>query len=156
MKRADRATTGVIVVLTFAYLLAARRYEGGAQTVPTVVAGVALVIALVQLVGDRIGVLRPLLGSVDLSDGQELMEDRSVRKRLAVISASLLLIPVLVVLVGLVVAVPLYVAFALAVIGRQPALVVAGCTAAIALIVYGLLVVLIAFPVNSGYLWELL
>ncbi len=156
MKRADRITTGVIVLFTLAYLFFARAYEGGAQTVPTIVAGVTLVIALVQLAGDRVAVLKPLLGAVDLSDGQEMLEDRSVRKRLYTISASLLLIPVLVYLIGVVAAVPLYVAFALAVIGRQSMLVVIACTVAIALVVYGLLVVLIAFPIDSGLLWDLL
>ncbi len=156
MKRADQATTGVILVLTLVYLLVARGYEGGAQTVPTVVAGVTLVIALVQLLGHRIAAFKPLLGSVDLSDGQEVLDDRDVRKRLLVICASLLSIPVLVALAGIVIAVPLYVAFALAVIGRQSLLVVVGCTVGMALVAYGLLVVLVSFPVDNGYLWQML
>lgn len=156
MKRADQATTGLIVVLTLAYLFVARGYEGGAQTVPTVVGGVTLVIALVQLLGQRVAAFKPLLGAVDLSDGQEVLDDRAVRRRLLVISSSLLLIPVLIALVGIVIAVPLYVAFALAVIGRQSIPVVIGCTVGIALVVYGLLVVLISFQIDSGLLWELL
>lgn len=156
MRRADQATTGLIILATLAYLVVARGYEGGAQTVPTVVGGVALVIALVQLLGPRVAVLRPLLGSIDFDDGEEVLQDRRVRRRLLVISASLLLIPVLIALVGIVVAVPIYVAFALAVIGRQSLPVVAGLTVGMALVVYGLLVVLISFPIDSGYLWELL
>ena len=156
MRRADQATTGLIILATLAYLVVARGYEGGAQTVPTVVGGVALVIALVQLLGPRVAVLRPLLGSIDFDDGEEVLQDRRVRRRLLVISASLLFIPVLVALVGIVAAVPIYVAFALAVIGRQSLPVVAGCTVGMALVVYGLLVVLISFPIDSGYLWDLL
>lgn len=156
MRRADQATTGLIILLTLVYLVVARGYEGGAQTVPTVVGGVALVIAVVQLLGPRVAVLRPLLGSIDFDDGEEVLQDRRVRRRLLVISASLLLIPVLIALVGIVVAVPIYVAFALAVIGRQSLPVVAGLTVGMALVVYGLLVVLISFPIDSGYLWDLL
>ncbi len=115
-----------------------------------------LVIALVQLLGHRIAAFKPLLGSVDLSDGQEVLDDRDVRKRLLVICASLLSIPVLVALAGIVIAVPLYVAFALAVIGRQSLLVVVGCTVGMALVAYGLLVVLVSFPVDNGYLWQML
>ena len=156
MKRADQATTVAIILVALAYLLVARGYEGGAQTVPTIVAGVALVIALVQLLGPHVAALKPLLGDVDFTDGQELLVDPAVRRRLLAITGSLLLIPVLIALVGIVVAVPVYVAFALTIIGRQPLVLVAACTAGIALVVYGLLVVLVSFPIDSGYLWELL
>lgn len=156
MKTADRATTGILIALALGYLLIARRYEGGAQTVPTIVAGVTLVIAVVQLLADRVDALKPLLGGVDFSDGDELLSDPAVRRRLVRISLSLLLIPVLVWLVGVVVAVPIYVAVALAVIGRQSLPMVIGCTVGIALVVYGLLVVLVSFPVDNGWLWQML
>jgi hypothetical protein len=156
MRRADVGTSIFLLVLTCAYLVVARRYEGGAGTVPTVVGGVTLVVLVVQLLAPRVAMLLPLLGTVDLSDGEELLADRAVRRRLLTISLSLLLIPVLIVLVGIVVAVPLYVAFALSIIGRQPLLVVAGCTVGIAAVVYVLLVVLVSFPVDNGWLWQML
>ena len=156
MRRADVGTSIFLLVLTCAYLVVARRYEGGAGTVPTVVGGVTVVVLVVQLLAPKVAMLMPLLGTVDLSDGEELLSDRAVRRRLLTISASLLLVPVLIVLVGIVVAVPLYVAFALSVIGRQTLVVVAGCTAGIAAVVHGLLVVLVSFPVDSGWLWLLL
>ena len=156
MRRADAGTSIFLIVLTCAYLVVARGYEGGAGTVPTVVGVATLVVLAVQLLAPRVDVLKPLLGTVDLSDGQELLEDRGIRRRLLIISVSLLLIPVLIVLIGIVVAVPVYVAFALAVIGRQPLLVVAGSTVAMALVAYGLLVVLVSFPVDNGYLWQML
>ena len=156
MQRADAGTSIFLIVLTCAYLLAARGYEGGAGTVPTVVGVVTLIVLVVQLLAPKVNALKPMLGTVDLSDGQELFEDRGVRRRLLIISVSLLLIPVLILLVGIVVAVPVYVALALSVIGRQSLLVVVGCTVGMALIAYGLLVVLVSFPVDNGYLWQML
>ncbi len=156
MKLADQATTLVIVVLTLAYLVVARSYQGGAQTVPTIVGGVTLALALVQLLGPKLPALGRLVGGVDLSDARELVEEPLVRRRLLQICASILVIPVLVALVGLVVALPLYVALTLALIGRQRPLVVVACTALIAAVVYGLLVVLISFRLDTGYLWQLL
>ncbi len=155
MQRADVGTSIFLILLASAYLVVSRGYEGGAGTVPTVVGGVMIVVLVVQLLAPRVTVLKPLLGTVDLSDGEELLTDRNVRRRFYVISASLLLIVVLIALVGIVAAVPLYVAFALSVIGRQSALVVVGCTVAMALVAYGLLVVLVSFPIDSGYLWQM-
>lgn len=156
LKRADEVTTVVIMVLTVIYLVVARGYPEGARTIPTIVGGVTLLVAGVQLLGPRIKVLRPFVGDFRPVEEGEVFLSPGMRKRLLIVSATLLALPVMIVLLGIVVALPIYVALFVLFLGRRSLLVTAVCTAAIAAAVYGLLVLLLGMPWNDGRLWELL
>lgn len=156
MKRADHITTLVIVLITVVYLIVASSYPRGARVVPTIVGGVTLALAGVQLIGARVRVLRPLLGTFEPGEEAQVFTDPAMRKRLYVVAVSLLVLPVLFVLVGIVVALPLYVFVFVAIISRRSSWVVLACTLGITAAVYGLLVVLLGMPVTDGRLWALL
>lgn len=156
MKRADQATTVVIMLITVVYLVVANTYPRGARVVPSIVGGVTLGLAAIQLIGARVRVLRPLLGTFEPGEEAQVFANPAMRRRLYIVSASLVVLPLLIVLVGIVIALPLYVFVFVAVVSRRSPVIVLVCTAGITAAVYGLLVVLLGMPVTEGRLWELL
>lgn len=156
MKRADQATTVVIMLITVVYLVVANTYPPGARVVPSIVGGATLALAAIQLVGARVRVLRPLLGTFEPGEEAQVFANPAMRRRLYIVSASLLVLPVLIVLVGIVVALPLYVFVFVGVISRRRSIIVLGTTAALTAAVYGLLVLLLGMRITEGFLWELL
>lgn len=155
MKRADQITTVVIMLLTVAYLVVARDYPSGARVVPAIVGGVTLALAAIQLVGDKVRVLRPLLGTFEAGEEAEVFTDPVMRRRLFIVCGSLLALPILIVIVGIVVSLPLYVFVFVALISRRSRAVVVVSTLGIAATAYGLLVVLLGMPIADGLLWAL-
>ena len=92
-----------------------------------------------------------------MTDARDLdvFRDPAARRRLVLISVSLLAVPLLVAVVGLPIALPLYVA-ALLLLQRQGILVVIVCSAVISAMSYGLLIELLSWSWDKGLLWPLL
>jgi hypothetical protein len=157
IKRLDRLTTWVILLIAVLYVLQALQFPGKAKIVPAIFGGVAIVVVLVQLLAPRIRAFRMFSGELEVADARDLdvFRDRAARRRLVLISVSLLAIPLLVAVVGLPLALPLYVA-ALLMLQRQRILVMIACTAVISAMAYGLLIELLAWPWDEGLLWSLL
>ncbi|HEY8339302.1 MAG TPA: tripartite tricarboxylate transporter TctB family protein [Egibacteraceae bacterium] len=155
MKRLDQATTVGIIVLTLAYLVVASSYPTEARVIPMIVGTVTLVLATVQLLGARVAALKPFVGEFKPVEEAEIFSTPAMRRRLLIVCATLLALPLLIVVLGIVVALPVYVALFTAFLGRQPWWVVAVCTAAMTGVAYGLLVVLLGMPWNDGRLWAL-
>ena len=157
IKRLDRITTLVILLITVLYTLEALQFPGGAKIVPTIFGGLAFVVVVIQLLSSRVKAFRTLSGELEVDDARDLdvFRDPGARRRLLLISGSLLAIPLLIAVFGLPLAIPLYVAGML-LIQRQRIYVVIACTAVISAMSYGLLVQLLAWPWNEGALWSLL
>jgi hypothetical protein len=157
IRRFDRITTWVILLIAVLYTLEALRFPGGAKIVPSIFGGLAIVVVLVQLLSPRIKAFRTLSGELQVSDARDLdvFRDPAARRRLMLISVSLLAVPLLVAVFGLPLALPLYVV-GLLLIQRQSVLVVIVCTAIISAMSYGLLIELLAWPWDDGVLWSLL
>jgi hypothetical protein len=157
IRRFDRITTWVILLIAVLYTLEALRFPGGAKIVPSIFGGLAIVVVLVQLLSPRIKAFRTLSGELQVSDARDLdiFRDPAARRRLVLISVSLLAVPLLVAVFGLPLALPLYVAGML-LIQRQSLLVVIACTAIISAMSYGLLIELLAWPWDDGVLWSLM
>jgi hypothetical protein len=156
IRRFDRITTWVILLIAVLYTLEALQFPGGAKIVPSIFGGLAIVVVLVQLLSPRIKAFRTLSGELAVTDTRDLdvFRDPAAQRRLALISVSLLAIPLLVAVFGLPLALPLYVAGLLLLL-RQSALVVIVCTAIISAMSYGLLIELLAWPWDDGLLWSL-
>jgi hypothetical protein len=157
IRRFDRITTWVILLIAVLYTLEALQFPGGAKIVPSIFGGLAIVVVLVQLLSPRIKAFRTLSGELQVSDARDLdiFRDPAARRRLVLISVSLLAVPLLVAVFGLPLALPLYVA-GLLLIQRQSLLVVIACTAIISAMSYGLLIELLAWPWDDGVLWSLM
>jgi hypothetical protein len=157
IRRFDRITTWVILLIAVLYTLEALQFPGGAKIVPSIFGGLAIVVVLVQLLSPRIKAFRTLSGELQVSDARDLdiFRDPAARRRLVLISVSLLAVPLLVAVFGLPLALPLYVA-GLLLIQRQSLLVVIACTAIISAMSYGLLIELVAWPWDDGVLWSLM
>jgi hypothetical protein len=157
IKRLDRITTVVILLIAVLYTLEALQFPGNAKIVPTIFGGLAIVVVLIQLLSPRIKAFRTLSGELKVEDDRDLdvFRDPSARRRLLFIGASLLAIPLLIAVFGLPLALPLYVA-AMLLGQRQRISVVIACTAVISAMSYGLLVELLAWPLDDGALWSLL
>lgn len=157
IKRFDRLTTLVILLIAALYTLKALQFPGNSKIVPAIFGGVAIVVVLIQLLAPRIRAFRTLSGEFEVTDARDLdvFHDPAARRRLIFISVSLLAIPLLVAVVGLPLALPLYVA-ALLLLQRQGILVVVVCSAVISAMSYGLLIELLAWPWDEGLLWSLL
>jgi hypothetical protein len=155
IRRFDRITTWVILLIAVLYTLEALRFPGGAKIVPSIFGGLAIVVVLVQLLSPRIKAFRTLSGELSVTDTRDLdvFRDPAARRRLVLISVSLLAVPLLVAVFGLPLALPLYVA-GLLLIQRQSLLVVIACTAIISAMSYGLLIELLAWPWDDGVLWS--
>ncbi len=140
IRRLDRLTTWVILVIAVLYTLQALQFPGNAKIVPAIFGGLAIVVVLVQLLAPRIRAFRTLSGELEVADTRDLdvFRDPAARRRLVFISVSLLAIPLLVAIVGL------------------PLAVVIVCTAVISAMSYGLLIELLAWPWDEGLLWSLL
>lgn len=156
IKRLDRITTLVILLITVLYTLEALQFPGGAKIVPTIFGGLAFVVVVIQLLSSRFKAFKTLSGELEVDDARDLdvFRDSAARRRLLLISASLLAFPLLIAVFGLPLALPLYVAGML-LIQRQRIYVVIVCTALILATSYGLLVQLLAWPWNDGALWWL-
>lgn len=157
IERLDRITTLMIFLFTLLYIFMGLQFPGNAKIVPAIFGGLALVVVVIQLVSSRITALKTLSGSLSVDDARDLdlFRDPAARRRLLLISASLLAIPLLISVVGLPIALPLYVA-GLLLIQRQRIYTVIACTAVISAASYGLLVELLAWPWRDGALWGLL
>lgn len=155
IQRVDRATTGAVIVLIIGYLAVASGYPGGAKLVPMILASVALVIAVIQFLSPWVAHLRTLAGQPPAEEEGEVFTNPTFRRRLVTVVGSLVLVPVAVVLVGLPVTLPLYVAVFMLLDRQRPAVMLAA-TGMIAAASYGLLLVLLAMSWNDGYLWRLL
>lgn len=157
IKRLDHITTLVILLITALYTLEALQFPGGAKIVPTIFGGLAFVVAVIQLLSTRVKAFRTLSAELEVDDVRDLdvFRDPTARRRLLLISGSLLAVPLLIVVFGLPLALPLYVAGML-LIQSQRIYVVIACTAVISATSYGLLVQLLAWPLNEGALWSLL
>lgn len=156
IKSLDRITTLVILLFIALYILEALQFPGGAKIVPTIFGGLALVVVVIQLLSSRVKALKTLSGELEVDGARDLdvFRDPAARRRLLLISASLLAIPLLIAVVGLPLALPLYVAGML-LIQRQRIYIVIACTALISATSYWLLVQLLAWPWNDGALWWL-
>jgi hypothetical protein len=156
IRRADRITTLVILAITVLYVARAFHFPGSAKIVPAVFGGAALLVVLTQLVAPRIAVLRPFAGELEIEDEKDraVFGEGAARRRLVQVSASLLLVPVVIAIFGLPLALPLYVAAFLAL--QRPSLLtfVLG-TAAISAASYGLLMKLLSWPWDVGLIWQL-
>lgn len=157
IKRLDRITTLVILLITVLYTLEALQFPGGAKIVPTIFGGLAFVVVVIQLLSSRVKAFKTLSGELEVDDTRDLdvFRDPAARRRLLLISASLLAFPLLIAVFGLPLALPLYVAGML-LIQRQRIYVVITCTTLIWATSYGLLVQLLAWPWSDGALWWLL
>lgn len=157
IKRLDRITTLVILLVIVLYTLTALQFPGGAKIVPAIFGGVALVVVLVQFLAPWIKAFRTLSGELEVDDARDLdvFRNRYAQRRLLLIGTSLLAIPALIAVVGLPLALPLYVA-GMMLIQPQRIYVIIACTALISVMSYGLLVKLMAWPWNDGALWRLL
>ena len=157
IKRLDRITTLVIFLITILYTLTALQFPGNAKIVPAIFGGLARVVVVIQLVSTRITALKTLSGELKVDDARDLdvFRDPAARRRLLLIVASRLAIPLLIAVLGLPLALPLYVA-GLLLIQRQRIYIVIACTAVISATSYGLLLQLLAWPWNDGALWWLL
>lgn len=155
IQRIDRATTVAVILLIIGYLAIASRYPGGARVVPMILASVALVVALIQFLAPWVRQLRALAGEFPPEAEGEVLLNPALRRRLVIVAASLLLVPVAVLLIGLPVTLPLYVALFM-LYDRQRLPVVVAATAAIAAASYGLLLILLTMPWKDGLIWTLL
>ena len=157
IKPLDRLTTWAILVISVVYTLRALQFPGNAKIVPAIFGGVAIVVVLIQLLAPRIKAFRTLSGELEVTDARDLdvFRDPAARRRLVLISVSLLAVPLLVAVVGLPIALPLYVA-ALLLLQRQGILVVIVCSAVISAMSYGLLIELLSWSWDKGLLWPLL
>jgi hypothetical protein len=157
IKRLDRITTVIILAITIVYLVTAMGFPGSAKIVPAIFGGGALVVVVIQLLSSRIRAFKTLSGELEVSDARDLdlFRDPAARRRLLLIGASLLAIPLLIAVFGLPLALPLYVG-GLLLIQRQKIYIVIACTALIGATSYGLLIQLLAWPWNDGELWWLL
>lgn len=157
IKRLDRITSLVILLIAILYTLEALQFPRGAKIVPTIFGGMAIVLIVVQLLSTRIKVFRTLSGDLKVEDARDLdiFRNRAARQRLVLIGVSLLMIPLLIAVFGLPLALPLYVA-AVLLSQWQKIGVVLACTGIIAFISYVLLVRLLAWPWKGGVLWSLL
>jgi hypothetical protein len=157
IKRLDRISSLVILALILLYIGQALQFPGNAKIVPTIFGGLALVVVVVQLLAPRIKAFKALGGDLEIEDERDLAVFREplARRRFLLIAGSLLAIPVVIALVGLPLALPLYVA-AMLLIERQRIPVVIACTGLISAAAYGLLVRLLGWPVDEGVLWRFL
>lgn len=157
IKRLDRISTLVILLITVLYIVEALQFPGGAKIVPTIFGGFALLVVVIQLLAPRIKAFEALSGELEVDDERDLaaFQQPAARRRFLLISGSLLAIPLLIAAVGLPFALPLYVAGML-LIPRQRIPVVIACTSLISAASYGLLIQLLAWPWNDGALWRLL
>jgi hypothetical protein len=156
IKRLDLITTLVILLITILYTLTALQFPGDAKIVPAIFGGFALVVVVIQLVSPRIKALKTLSGELKVDERDlGVFRDPAARRRLLLIVASLLAFPLLIAVLGLPLALPLYVA-GLLLIQRQRIYIVIACAALISATSYGLLVQLLAWPWNDGVLWWLL
>lgn len=157
IRRFDCITTWAILLIAVLYTLEALQFPGGAKIVPSIFGGLAIVVVLVQLLSPRIKAFRTLSGELQVSDARDLdvFRDPAARRRLMLISVSLVAVPLLVAVFGLPLALPLYVV-GLLLIQQQSLLVVIACTAIISAMSYGLLIELLAWPWDDGVLWSLL
>lgn len=151
IKRLDLITTLVILLITVLYILEALQFPGGAKIVPTIFGGLAFVVVVIQLLSSRFRAFRALSGELKVDDAKdlEIFRNSAARRRLLLIGASLLAIPLIIAVVGLPLALPLYVAGML-LIKRQRLYIVIVCTALISAASYGLLLQLLAWPWNGG------
>lgn len=157
IKRLDRISTLIILLIIVLYIVKALQFPGGAKIVPTIFGSFALLVILVQLLAPRIKAFAALSGELEVDDERDLAVFRqpAARRRFLLISGSLLAIPLLIAVVGLPLALPLYVAGML-LIQRQRTAIVISCTSLISAAAYGLLFQLLAWPWNEGALWRLL
>lgn len=152
MKRADRVTTIVLTLMIVFYLVVASGYPGSSRTIPLILGGVALTLAVIQLLAPLVSFLAPVVGTLENEEAERILSESKLRRRFYAVSLSLILVPVSIAVIGLVLTLPLYVAIFTA-LDRQRPVFVAVTTAAVAASSYGLLVVLIAMPWNGGYLF---
>ena len=157
IKRVDRISTLVILAVIVLYIVEALQFPGSAKIVPAIFGVSALIIALVQLLAPRIKAFEALSGEPESEDERDLDVFRlpAARRRFLLITGSLLAIPLLIVVVGLPFALPLYVAGML-LIERQRIAVVIACTILMSAASYGLLVRLLAWPLDGGLLWQVM
>jgi len=153
IKRVDRISTLVILAVIVLYVVEALQFPGSARIVPTIFGVSALIVVLVQLLAPRIKAFQALSGELESADESDLNVFRlpAARRRFLLIAGSLFAIPLLIALVGLPFALPLYVAGML-LIGRQRIPVVIACTSLISAASWGLLVRLLAWPLDGGLL----
>ena len=157
IRRLDLITTAIILLITVLYTFTALQFPGNAKIVPATFGGLAIILIVIQLISPRIPAFRALSGEFKVEDDRDLdvFRDSSARRRLMLIGASLLAVPLLIAAVGLPITLPLYVAGML-IIQRQRVHVVLACTALIMAMSYGLLVRLLAWPWSDGLLWSFL
>lgn len=156
IKSLDRITTLLILLITALYTLEALRFPGGAKIVPAIFGGLALVVAVIQVLSPRVKSFRTLSGELEIDDARDLdvFRDTTARRRLLLIFGSLVAVPFLIAIFGLPLALPIYVAVML-LTQRQSIYVVVACTAIVTLMAYALLVELLAWPLDEGMLWSL-
>lgn len=156
IKRLDRITTLLILLITALYILEALQFPGGAKIVPAIFGGLAFVVAVIQILSSRVKAFRTLSGEFEVDDARDLdvFRDPLARRRLLLITGSLLAVPFLIAIFGLPLALPLYVT-GLLLIQRQSIYVVVACTAIVTAMSYALLVQLLAWPLDEGVLWSL-
>lgn len=153
IKRVDRISTLVILAVIVLYIVEALQFPGSAKIVPTIFGVSALIIVLVQLLAPRIKAFQALSGELESADERDLNLFRlpAARRRFLLIAGSLLAIPFLLALVGLPFALPLYVGGML-LIERQRIAVLIAYTILMSAASYGLLVRLLAWPLDEGLL----
>jgi hypothetical protein len=156
IQRLDRITTWVILLIAVLYFLEAMQFPGKAAIVPAIFGGFAIIVVVIQLLSHRIKAFRTLSGDLNVEDARDLdvFRDPAARRRLGLISASLLATPLLIVVFGLPLSLPLYTA-AVLLIMRQRIHVVLVCSAFIFAMSYGLLVELLAWPWDDGAMWSI-
>ena len=154
IKRLDLITTLVILLVTILYIVTALQFPGNAKIVPAIFGGVALVVVLIQLFSSRIKLFKTLSGELEIDDDRDLdvFRDPAARKRLGLIVVSLFAVPLLIAVLGLPLALPLYVAGLLLIQSQRLSIVVA-CAAVVSAMSYGLLVRLLNWPWDDGALW---
>jgi hypothetical protein len=154
--RADLITTVVIFTVALAYTVVAFRFPGDAKIVPATLGVVALIVIGIQLMSRWVHVLTKFVGELDLNEeDRAIFEDSASRRRLLEVSLSLIMVPVLVGVVGLPIALPIYVALFM-LYQKVKLWTVALSTVVIAMASYGLLVVMLSWPLNDGLLGQYL
>lgn len=150
IQRADLITTIMIFTIALAYTVTALQFPGDAKIVPASLGGVVLVVVGIQLISTWVPQLTKFVRKLELDDeDRAIFEDSAARRRLVEVSLSLILVPVIVGLVGLPIALPVYVALFM-LYQRVKLWIVAISVAIIAVGSYGLLITLLAWPLNDG------
>jgi len=152
-RAAEAATTLALLAIGAGAAAIATTYPPQARLIPLIIGLAAVAVALIQLLGQAIPVLRPLAGRPAEADGERtLIRDRRHVVRSLVIVGALAGLFALVAAVGIVIGTPLFVFLTFALLARVHLALAAAAGAAALGITYGVFVALMELPWAGGLL----